>query len=299
MGAVREPDLELRKKLSRIAAGRGIPWEDATDIAGDVWLRTYVWSQEHEPSQEELEIRAFVSLRHAIIDYWASPSRVAAKRIAHVLANPQEPDPIVSWASRDLEVIGYRSWRGKPPLSHEEEAGCEQGLSAFLYSPGGLAGVPPASLSARKLLSSLLSWAGRPLSKSFCVSILASIAVVPRNVITIEEHHAVSQPPAAAESQAGLVWPLIASLPFRMRASLLLALDRDVYHALHESAEVEVHSALQDWPPPPPIEEVEVPWDDSSLAEKLGVTKNNLQVIRNRAREILRRGFGSLQEETA
>ena len=82
-------------------------------------------------------------------------------------------------------------------------------------------------------------------------------------------------------------WDEVLRLEPRVRAAILLAMDEDLLDMLHPRGRGELPSAIPLWSPPPPLERLPLPASETLIAQKLGVSVENLQAIRSRGKKRL------------
>ncbi len=279
--------IQLRPRLYAYARGKGLTPDDAEDLVSDAWIKTAQWEPGKPKSEGELTAYGFRALKSVMTDFWASPARVLSKRLERVIASPKGSDPVVSCQMEGIEHLCLQNQieAGRQVSSSVEEL--EGRLSDFLYGSTGLAGDSPSSMTTRLLVTRLLRWWGKPVSKPDLLRVLTALVPSQTRVEPLDD----DLPTAAFEEPSGLGQSLmsaIETMPFRMRAALLLNLEIDEYQSLVRGNETELSAVLEEWVPPPALELSLLPVDDELVATKLSVTKSYLHVIRNRAREMMR-----------
>ncbi|MBX7131104.1 MAG: hypothetical protein K1X67_00345 [Fimbriimonadaceae bacterium] len=278
----------LRGKLYSRARWRGFSHEDSEDLASDVVVRIHEIIQTRDLDPSAATSYAYKALDHLMMDRRESPERRLAKRLNAVLKRPNETDPIEQWDRAGASVVGLRSQARLDPATDHDLADLNSRLSDFMYGAKGLDGVNPHQVSTKLLIGRLLNWLGRPITRSALLSYLAPMVPVPDTVGPLPpEDGGPYVRESDPETDLTVCWGHIIALPPRMRASVLLKMDEDLLEKLHPNPREALAEAITDWPPPPPITEVDLPVGENTIAEKLGITVNYLQVLRNRAKHQL------------
>ena len=287
MDTIESQLIQLRPRLYAYARGKGLTPDDAEDLVSEAWIKTAQWNDAQQVTEQELIAYGFRALKSVMTDHWASPARVLSKRIDRVVSNPKGPDPIVTLVFLGQEYCGLQSQStsGIQPSGSVEDL--ESRLSEFLYGSNGLGGESPSSMTTRLLVTKLLNWWAKPIQKSDLLRVLIALVPTQGKAEPIEDD--LPGPSFDEPSDLGpSLMDTLLTLPFRMRASLLLNLEIDEFQALGRGGAPDLSSALEEWVPPPALESSLLPLDDELVATKLSVTKSYLHVIRNRARDMMR-----------
>lgn len=282
-----DSSIELRYRLVAYATRRGFSVDEAEDLAGEAWVKSRRASED-----EEAPAYAFHALKSLMTDRWCSPGRVLAKRIDLLIARPSGTDPVIAWSAGASKVIGFKSMRNAQPVSVPSVN--DLSIADFLYGNRGLGGVSPLDLATRHVLERFLSWLGRPIERLALISLLAPIVVAPREIVGLDWGDEPTVQPAEMQGTLEGFWDHIAGLPTpKMRASILLAMEEDLLESINPRARGALEVLISGWSPPPPLCDLELPADDGVVATKLGITKGDLQISRNRARKILQRALAA------
>ena len=294
-------DLEaLRRGLVAFAVHKGTSRDDAEDLAGEALAAVLSRSAHSGSNFGEIQALAYRSLKNLIIDHYASPGRVLSKRLNAVLSRPTGPDPITAFTVGSITLISLASQRrlGIPALAPDTTL--DSRLTEFLYGHGGLNGSDPQSLSTRALVERCLRWIGCPVPRDTLLSMLVLVGPrLPNTQVMVSDFDIPADLTASQASyedapDVETVRSMLLSLPFRMRASLLLVMDSELLEALFATEWQErLAIELAEWPPPPDLRTTKPPLSDEVIADRLGITKLNLQTTRSRARLGLRAKWSS------
>lgn len=285
-----DPHIELRCRLVAFATSRGFTVDEAEDLAGEAWVKATRANED-----DECPAYAFHALKTLMTDRWCSPGRVLAKRIDLLVARPAGTDPIIAWSAGASRVIGFKSMRNAQVVTANGVN--DLSIADFLYGNRGLGGDNPLELATRHVLERFLSWMGRPIERLVLISLLAPIVVAPRDLVGLDWGDEPTVQPADMQGTLEGFWDHIAGLPTpKMRASILLAMEEDLLESINPRARGALEVLISGWSPPPPLGDIELPADDGIVASKLGITKGDLQISRNRARKILQRALAAFIE---
>jgi hypothetical protein len=286
-------DLDLRNRLAAYARSRGLERELAEDLAGEAWLRTR--RRLGFDAGDDPVPYAFRALRTLMVDQFAHPERMLAKRIDLILARAKgagtpEKGAIDSWPDGGRTLVGLSGQRRTPPHDGPVEG---IALRDFLYGEKGLGGTDPRTISTRETLERFFAWFGRPMERTALVALFGPCLVAKVQTVPLDPDFDLAVEPAEPTGATDGLWAGIVGLPSsRMRAAILLAMEEPLLELIRPHARQQLPAVIEDWTPPPPLETVPLPVDDQMVAERLGTTKGNLQVLRNRARKMLRAAFG-------
>lgn len=279
----------------RAAQRNGWSRDDSEDLAGEAIARCLSVDGFESKPTEVRHSYGRRTLHRLMIDRRNSPARQAAKLVNWVVHRPEGINPIEQWKEGTIEVVGFRSQRSASPLREDMLSHLEGRLTEFLHSPRGLDGDEIAKISTRRLIEKLLVWTRSPMTRFLLIELLTKLKPALSPTFELLEDDDAMVPPPNLQVDWSAVVDRLCALPFRMRVAILLAMEaEDISTLFHKTTRGALQKALPDWPEPPPLEALSPRVEDTWVAEKLAVTKGNLQVIRNRGRSILEKNCGVL-----
>lgn len=279
--------------------------QDALEMLSDVRVKLLArfGTVEDEGSKvENLEAYARTAANNAFRDYLRKkyPTRLRlSNRVKYIL---NASDRLDSWQSDDGDLVcGKNGWRGRevqgaPALPEEIVELLQEHDGALKERSGGK--------RVRSLVHEFFSHAAGPVPLVLLINVLAEALMIQEPSLEITESGA-SEIRASTRSvvrrfedrnAVGRLWGIIRDLPLRHRTAVLLNLRTDngdnalqlfialriaTVEELAEAVEMSAQELAGIWR--------QLPLDDNTIAERLGLTRQQVINLRSSARANLRR----------
>lgn len=274
--------------------------DDKEDIASEVCERIIRHLKRPNQFNANFGLRNLVKqvLKNYLIDQSASPTRILGRRLNLFLNDPKFSSTITRWSIGERKVIGHPS---QVNLKFTETAQYHQlrtNLNHFLLCEEGLAGQNPNQRGMLlRVACRLINYARTPLYQEDLLSLLVDIIHVEtkQTVPMADNFDAPDERSDVAnqmkEAFGSRDWApclqAICRLKPNARAVLLLKLEVDQLSILTGAVDpvAALYPAIKDLFTPDHFTALTpaLPLDDDKIADLLNTTKNNVQVLRNRA----------------